>query len=84
MNEKCQRNGYATEATRGLVAWAFDHQEVNRVLAETFPTLTGSIRVMENNGILFIGDGSEEGVIRYAVSRHEFEALQQPTLLKKS
>lgn len=76
--EEFQRQGYATEATRGLVAWAFEHPEVSTVIAETFPILTGSIRVMEKNGFTFTGDGSEEGVIRYAVSRQEFILLHPP------
>lgn len=76
--EEFQRFGYATEAIRSLVAWAFEHQDVNRVIAETYPILTASIRVMEKNGLVFIGEGSEEGVIRYAVSREEFEVYQAP------
>lgn len=74
--EKFQRSGYATEATRGLVVWAFEHPEVNRIIAETYPSLTGSIRVLENNGFVHIGEGSEDGVIRYAIDRQEFESFQ--------
>lgn len=76
--EEFQRQGFATEATRGLIAWAFEHPEVSSVIAETFPTLTGSIRVMEKNGFVFTGDGSKEGVIQYAISRQEFALVQPP------
>lgn len=79
-----QRFGYATEATRSLVAWAFEHQNVNRVIAETYPILTASIRVMEKNGFVFIGEGSEEGVIRYAVTRQEFQAHHPPIYQESS
>jgi ribosomal-protein-alanine N-acetyltransferase len=71
--EEFQRLGLASEAVRGLIEWAFAHPEVTRVIAETYPVLTKSIRVMEKNGLVFIGDGSEEGVIRYELSRNAFE-----------
>jgi RimJ/RimL family protein N-acetyltransferase len=63
--------GYATEAVARLVTWAFSHQNVVEVTAETLPHLRQSIRVMEKNGFSFVGPGSEHGVIRYAVKKHE-------------
>ena len=69
-----QRAGYATEAAGALVRWAFSHPQVARVIAETYPELRPSIRVMEKNNFRFIGDGSEERVIRYALTREEYEA----------
>jgi ribosomal-protein-alanine N-acetyltransferase len=62
-------NGYATEAVARLVKWAFSHQNVTEVSAETLPHLRQSIRVMEKNGFTLTGPGSEQGVIRYAVKR---------------
>lgn len=64
-----QRRGYATEATRGLLKYAFDLPSVQRVIAETLPGLVASIGVMEKCGFSFIGDGSEPGVIRYEITR---------------
>jgi ribosomal-protein-alanine N-acetyltransferase len=65
-----QRQGYATEAVRGLVAWAFSHPEVRRVIAETFPDLTASIRVLERNGFSRIDEAaSEPGAVRFERSR---------------
>lgn len=61
--------GYATEAVARLLAWAFSHQNVNEVTAETLPYLRQSIRVMEKNGLKFAGPGSEQGVVRYAISK---------------
>ena len=61
--------GYATEAVARLVAWAFSHQNVNQVTAETLPHLKQSIRVMEKNGLSFVGPGSEHGVVRYALQK---------------
>ena len=51
--------GYATEAVERLVSWAFSHQNVVEVAAETLPHLRQSIRVMEKNGFAFRGPGSE-------------------------
>jgi ribosomal-protein-alanine N-acetyltransferase len=61
--------GYATEAVGRLVVWAFSHQNVVEVTAETLPHLRQSIRVMEKNGFVFRGPGSERGVIRYALQK---------------
>ena len=61
--------GYATEAVARLVTWAFSHQNVVEVAAETLPHLRRSIRVMEKNGFVYQGTGSEYGVVRYAVQK---------------
>jgi ribosomal-protein-alanine N-acetyltransferase len=50
--ENHQRNGYATEVVRALVAWAFSHPEIERVVAHTLPDLIPSIRVLEKNGFI--------------------------------
>ncbi len=63
--------GYATEAVARLVIWAFSHQNVVEVTAETLPHLRQSIRVMEKNGFTFEGPGSEHGVVRYALSKSQ-------------
>ena len=60
-----QRRGYATEATRALIERASAHPEVRRVIAETLPELTPSIRVLEKLGFVPAGDGSQPGVIRF-------------------
>jgi ribosomal-protein-alanine N-acetyltransferase len=72
-----QRAGYATEAAGALVGWAFAQPQVARVIAETYPELRPSIRVLEKNNFRFNGDGSEERVIRYALTREEYEAAQR-------
>lgn len=69
-----QRAGYATEAAGALLRWAFSHAEVSSVIAETYPELRPSIRVLEKNNFRFVGDGSEERVIRFALTREEYEA----------
>jgi len=64
-----RNQGYATEAVERLVTWAFSHQSVLEVTAETLPYLQQSIRVMKKNGFTYKGQGSEQGVVRYAVRR---------------
>lgn len=65
MRPAFQGRGYATEAAHGLIAWAFSHPEVRRVVAETFPDLKPSIRVLEKNGFRRAGPGSEPDAIRF-------------------
>jgi ribosomal-protein-alanine N-acetyltransferase len=64
-----QKKGYAMEAVAALLDWAFGHEEVDRVIAETLPELTPSIRLLEKSGFANIGAGSEEGVIRFELRR---------------
>jgi RimJ/RimL family protein N-acetyltransferase len=64
-----RRRGFATEATRALIAHAFTHPEVERVIAETLPDLAPSIGVLKKCGFTLIGEGSEPGVIRYELRR---------------
>ncbi|TMQ64479.1 MAG: GNAT family N-acetyltransferase [Candidatus Eisenbacteria bacterium] len=68
--EAYQRKGLATEGARGLIDRALRDPAVTRVIAETFPDLTPSIRVLEKNGFLRIEEsGSEPGVIRFELKR---------------
>jgi [ribosomal protein S5]-alanine N-acetyltransferase len=76
MLEAHQRNGYCTEAVRALLGWAFEHQEVKKVIAHTLPELTPSIRVMEKCGFVFAGAGAiEDGMqtIRYELTPEDFQ-----------
>ncbi len=66
-----QRQGYASEAVARLVGWAFSHHNVTEVSAETLPHLVQSIRVLEKNGFVRTGVGSEAGVIRFAIRRSQ-------------
>jgi ribosomal-protein-alanine N-acetyltransferase len=69
-----QRRGYATEAVRGLVRRAFALPEVQRVIAETLPELTPSIGVLRKCGFHPGGEGSEPGVLRFELTRAQYEA----------
>ncbi|MCI0405573.1 MAG: GNAT family N-acetyltransferase [candidate division Zixibacteria bacterium] len=72
-----QRKGYASEAAKALVERAFSHGEVTRVIAETYPELVPSIRVLEKNGFVLTGNGSEPGVIRFELTRTAYERRLQ-------
>jgi RimJ/RimL family protein N-acetyltransferase len=76
-----QRRGLATEAAAALVAHAFRDSRVHRVIAETLPELAPSIGVLRKNGFRLVGEGSEPGVIRFELTRREYErrATTSPT-----
>jgi len=73
-----QRLGYATEAVRGWVDFAFASPPVRTVVGQTLPHLTASIRVLEKAGFRHVGAGNDpfapagEQVIRYELSRDDF------------
>jgi [ribosomal protein S5]-alanine N-acetyltransferase len=76
MLESQQRNGYCTEAVRALLAWAFEHQTVDTILAHTLPASRPSMRVLEKSGFVPVGVGPlEDGVrtIRYELPRERFQ-----------
>jgi RimJ/RimL family protein N-acetyltransferase len=60
-----QRRGIATEAVRAMTLWAFRPDGVRRVIADTLPHLTASIRVLEKAGFRRAGEGGEPGSIRF-------------------
>lgn len=72
--EDHRRRGYATEATMGLVGRAFSVAEVGRVIAETLPELAASIGVLHKCGFRLLGAGSEPGVIRFELTRVDYDA----------
>jgi [ribosomal protein S5]-alanine N-acetyltransferase len=61
--------GYATEAVRALVDWAFAHPEVRKVIAETLPDNEPSIHVLQRVGFKRARKASEPGHIRFALKR---------------
>ncbi len=59
--EEYRGRGYAAEAVRLALQWAFRHPEVNAVEAETDPDNAASRRVLEKCGFLPMGIMGEEG-----------------------
>lgn len=46
-----REQGYATEATRAVINWAFSQPQVQRITAEVFPENLASIRIIEKLGM---------------------------------
>jgi len=59
--------GYAPEAVRGLLAFAFDHPDVVEVIGGADPANHASRRVLEKSGLSFRERG--DGLVWYAVPR---------------
>ena len=67
--EEYQNNGYATEAVKALIQWAFNAPQVIAIEAETESENTASIRVLEKCGFKLNGKIGEEGP-RYTIIRY--------------
>jgi RimJ/RimL family protein N-acetyltransferase len=61
-------HGYATEAARELLRWAFDALDLNRVQAETDTRNVASARVLEKLGFVREGTLREDCVVNGQVS----------------
>lgn len=61
-------HGYATEAARALLKWAFDTLDLNRVQAETDTRNAASARVLEKLGFVREGTLREDCVVNGEVS----------------
>jgi len=77
---ECRSQGLATEAAAGLIRFAFEHADVQRVIAETLPSHDASIRVLEKCRFRFIGEGSETGVVRFELRRKDWVPPQTTTM----
>ncbi len=64
-----QRQGYAVEAVMAMLPWLESRrrsgQQIRAFVAQTFPHLRGSIRVLEKCGFEAAGAGFEEGTILF-------------------
>jgi len=60
-----QRQGFATEALAGVMGWVRSQTRVSAFVAQTFPHLLASIRVLGKSGFQPAGDGFEEGTILF-------------------
>ena len=69
ISEEYQNNGYATEAVKAVLNWAFAHPKVTAVEAETDSRNTVSKRVLEKCGFALNGVVGEEGP-RWSVFKH--------------
>ena len=69
MLPRFRNRGYTTEAITRLVAWAFEHPDVERVFADTAGDNTASQRVLEKAGFVNVGEGAEQGLKRFETTR---------------
>ncbi|MBR7838487.1 GNAT family N-acetyltransferase [Actinospica durhamensis] len=67
-NEASWGHGYATEAARALLQWAFDTLDLNRVQSETDTRNVASARVLEKLGFVREGTLREDCVVNGEVS----------------
>jgi RimJ/RimL family protein N-acetyltransferase len=67
-------HGFATEAVGELLRFAFADPSVKRVIAETYPHLPASIRVLIRTGFRLADDVGRGGGLRYALERSAYTA----------
>ncbi|MEV0913761.1 GNAT family protein [Streptomyces sp. NPDC049967] len=68
LDETMWGHGYATEAARALLRWAFDALDLNRVQAQTDTRNVASARVLEKLGFMREGTLREDCVVNGEVS----------------
>jgi [ribosomal protein S5]-alanine N-acetyltransferase len=66
-------HGYGTELAGALVGWAFSHEGVARIMAETYPDLVASVRVLEKHGFQATCRGAGAQTLRFELRRSVFE-----------
>ena len=69
-----QCRGFATEALAGMMDWVRSRVEVSAFVAQTFPHLQASMRVLEKSGFERAGDGFEAGTILFRLDWHRSRA----------
>ncbi|HUS61785.1 MAG TPA: GNAT family N-acetyltransferase [Acidimicrobiales bacterium] len=72
-----QGRGFGTELVRALTMWAFSHEAVDRVMADTYPEFVSSVRVLEKNRFTLNGRADEPGAVRYELRRSMVELTRQ-------
>ena len=68
LNQAVSGHGYATEAARVLLEWAFDTLDLNRVQSETDTRNVASARVLEKLGFVHEGTLREDCIVNGVVS----------------
>lgn len=73
--------GYATEAARAVLLWAFTGVELQRLVAVADPANAGSLRVLEKIGMLPVGlrDCYGAWLAEYALTLGEWRRLAGPS-----
>ena len=63
--------GCLLEMLGGILKWAFAQRRVTRVIADTMPSNTASVRLLLRHGFRRFGPGSEEGSLLFEKVRPE-------------
>jgi RimJ/RimL family protein N-acetyltransferase len=77
LSEGACGHGYATEAGRALLQWAYDTLDLNRVQAETDTRNLASCRVLEKLGFVHEGTLREDCIVNGDVSDSRVYGLLQ-------
>jgi len=67
IHEDFRNQGYMTEAVRALVEWAFQHEQCQRVTAETLKTNLASQHVLLKSGLAL--DRSSENMLYWKIEK---------------
>jgi RimJ/RimL family protein N-acetyltransferase len=81
MHEDYRNHGYMTEAVGALVEWAFEHENCQRVTAETLPDNFASQRVLQKAGLSL--ERSAESMLYWKVDKKEVSEKGAQVLRKK-
>ena len=65
--KKWHGQGYATEAVEALIGWAMLQESIDTVRARCLPDNAASVRVMEKNGMICVGE--KEGHLHYEIRK---------------
>ena len=68
-----QRQGYASEGFRAMLAALFQEDRVSSATAQTFPHLDASLGVLRKAGFEPAGEGDEPGAVRFRLQRECFQ-----------
>ena len=64
LNPRYHNNGYATEAVRAVLKYAFDILELNRIEARVMEGNSPSVKLLENCSMFFEGVGRKEMFVK--------------------
>ena len=56
-------HGYATEAAKAAIDYGFNTLHLKKIIAKALPENAGSLKVMENCGMKYVGSRAEDGLL---------------------
>ena len=64
--------GYAVEAVAALISWAFTHEQVETIRADTYAVLNASISLLEKLGFRLLGCSPDRMAMGYELKRKDY------------